>query len=90
MALQAAPAGGTCTATPPATSCTVTGLTPGVAYTFTVVATNEAGDSVASVQSNSVTPFALAVQPVPTLSQWALALLAMLLGGVAALRQRRG
>ena len=89
LALQAAPAGGTCTATPPATSCTVTGLTPGVPYTFTVVATNAAGDSVASVQSNSVTPYALSVQPVPALGTWALALLAALLGGVAALRQRR-
>ena len=92
LALQAAPAGGGCTAIPPATSCTVTGLTPGVPYTFTVVATNAAGDSVASVQSNSVTPYALAVQPVPTLSQWALALLALLMAGVVGgmgLRQHR-
>jgi invasion protein IalB len=92
LALQAAPAGGSCTAIPPATSCTVTGLTQGVPYTFTVVATNAAGDSVASVQSNSVTPYALAVQPVPTLSQWALALLALLMAGVVGgmgLRQRR-
>ena len=89
MGLQAVPAGGTCTATPPATSCTVTGLTNNTPYTFTVVATNAAGDSEASVQSNSVTPRALDVQPVPTLSQWALALLALMLGGVAALRQRR-
>jgi hypothetical protein len=34
---------------------TVTGLS-GISYTFTVVATNIAGDSVASVPSNSVTP----------------------------------
>ena len=47
------------------------------------------GDSVASVQSNSVTPHALRVQPVPALGAWALAWLAALLGGVAALRQRR-
>ncbi|OXM85771.1 S-layer homology domain-containing protein [Paenibacillus rigui] len=35
---------------------TVTGLTYGTAYTFTVVATNRAGNSVASASSNSVTP----------------------------------
>jgi len=34
----------------------VTGLTNGVAYTFTVVATNSKGNSVASSASNSVTP----------------------------------
>jgi hypothetical protein len=35
---------------------TVSGLTTGAAYTFTVKATNVAGDSVASTASNSVTP----------------------------------
>jgi len=35
---------------------TVTGLTAGTAYTFTVKATNSAGDSPASAASNSVTP----------------------------------
>lgn len=35
---------------------TVTGLTTGTAYTFTVKATNSAGDSPASAASNSVTP----------------------------------
>jgi hypothetical protein len=35
---------------------TVTGLTTGAAYTFTVKATNSAGDSPASAASNSVTP----------------------------------
>lgn len=36
----------------------VTGITPNVAYTFTVKATNANGDSALSAQSNSVTPTA--------------------------------
>ncbi len=38
------------------TTITVTGLTNGVQYTFTVVATNRIGNSSSSVASNSVTP----------------------------------
>ncbi|MBL8929710.1 MAG: fibronectin type III domain-containing protein, partial [Kineosporiaceae bacterium] len=38
------------------TSCTVTGLTAGIGYTFTVSATNSAGAGPASAQSNTVSP----------------------------------
>ncbi|MDG1846416.1 MAG: fibronectin type III domain-containing protein [Acidimicrobiales bacterium] len=37
-------------------ACMVTGLTNGTAYTFTVVATNDSGDSAPSVASNAATP----------------------------------
>jgi hypothetical protein len=46
------------------TSVTVAGLTNGTAYTFTVVATNAVGDSVASSASTAVTPAVPAVTPV--------------------------
>lgn len=52
------PGGRTCSWTSGALGCTVTGLTAGTAYTFTVRATNSAGTSVASSPSAAVTPTA--------------------------------
>ncbi len=44
------------TSTGPSSPLTVTGLTNGIAYTFTVTASNSAGTGPASTASNSVTP----------------------------------
>ncbi|BEP95802.1 hypothetical protein GmRootA79_41860 [Acidovorax sp. A79] len=52
------PSGQTCAATPPVTSCTVTGLQDGTTYTFSVAATNGGGSGVAPVPTNPATPLA--------------------------------
>jgi hypothetical protein len=53
--VNAAPGGGSCVATAPATSCTIGGLSSS-AYTFSATATNVAGTSEPSDASNAVTP----------------------------------
>ena len=60
-AVTASPGGATCTTTK--NSCTITGLTAGVAYTFTVIATNGLGTSNTSTASSAVTPAAAPSPP---------------------------
>ena len=54
--VSASPGGASCTAAANATGCTVSGLSNGAVYTFTVVANNAAGSSTPSASSGSVIP----------------------------------
>jgi hypothetical protein len=61
--VTASPGGATVTVTGSTTSATVSPLTNGTSYTFTVVATNAVGTGPASAPSNAVTPTAAATAP---------------------------
>jgi predicted phage tail protein len=54
------------TASSTETTKTITGLTAGTAYTFTVTAINEGGTGPESAKSNAITPTAITVPGVPT------------------------
>jgi hypothetical protein len=56
----------TVTGSPPATSTTVSGLTAGTAYTFTVAASNGGGTGAASAPSSAVTPSGAVAPGAPT------------------------
>jgi len=61
--VTASPGGQHTTAGPAITSAVITGLTNGTAYTFTVFATNAAGDGAPSAPSSAVTPLGLPDPP---------------------------
>lgn len=93
-AVNAQPGGSTCMAMYPARTCIVTGLTNGTAYSFVVSATQAGAGGGTSGPSAAVsaTPQATgpgSAQPVPTLGEWGLMLLAGLLGLVGLSARRK-
>ena len=60
--VTATPGGATCTIISPATSCSITPLTNGTAYTFSATATNSTGTSGAT-NSSSITPAGVPAAP---------------------------
>jgi uncharacterized repeat protein (TIGR02543 family) len=62
--ITANPGGAICTVTSPATSCVITGLANGTAYTFTSTANNSTGSSSASTPSAAVTPATVPDYPI--------------------------
>jgi hypothetical protein len=63
--VTSSPDGKTCTVDGPSGSCTISGLTAGVAYTFTTVAKTASGSSAASAASASTTVLAKTTTTVP-------------------------
>ncbi len=61
--VTSSPGGLTCTTTNPTNGCEISGLTNGIAYTFTALATNSVGNSASSTPSASVTPLGKPLTP---------------------------
>lgn len=78
------PGGQSCTAIAPATACTISGLDPNTAYTFTVYCSNDNGRGPGAAASSAPAP-----SPIPTLSWWGLLGSAGLLGLLTAWQRRR-
>jgi hypothetical protein len=82
--------GESCQAVYPQTSCTINGLTNGVPYTFTVVASNTGGNSAASATTTPITPAPPpAPNPIPTLGEWAKIVMMLMMIGAAGWQTRR-
>jgi hypothetical protein len=87
--VTSSPGSFTCSPSPAtSTSCTVTGLTAGTDYTFTVVATNVVGSSSSSTASSSVTPFGAVTQFSVTQSGGSTALATQTAGTASSVRVR--
>jgi hypothetical protein len=91
--VTASPGGGTCTANSPSTSCTVTGLTNGAPYSFSVTASNTLGTSPAATASatpvapatttTTTSPRALELSTTAKLASTGAPIGSMIVGGLA-------